>query len=155
MEGPPVQRVRMRLLVQAKALGYSTTDCPDLHVLADGEVLRPQQDGDTYRFVLPTGARKVRLVSRTLVPAEIFIHSRDARRLGVAVTRMVLDGRMIALDDARLADGWHPGEPAWRWTVGDAALPCVGGGVLEIGITPAIARYWIQATDRQAERQAA
>jgi hypothetical protein len=68
---------------------------------------------------------------------------------------MVLDGRMIALDDARLADGWHPGEPAWRWTVGDAALPCVGGGVLEIGITPAIARYWIQATDRQAERQAA
>jgi hypothetical protein len=72
----------------------------------------------------------------------------DHRVLGVALGRVRLDGRMVALDDPRLTSGWHDCEPGedgaagWRWTDGDAAL--VLAGVRELAFEVVMAgRYWV------------
>jgi hypothetical protein len=68
-------------------------------------------------------------------------------RLGVAVSRIRLDGRTIALADARLGAGWHAFEAdgtggGWRWTGGDAALDVAGADVLEVEVAMT-ERYWL------------
>ncbi len=46
----------------------------------------------------------------------------DARRLGVAVGGLWLDGQAIPLCDVRLQSGFHAAEAHWRWTDGAGAL---------------------------------
>jgi hypothetical protein len=62
----------------------------------------------------------VRLASLAVTPPG------DRRLLGVAIDSLALDGDSLALDDARLARGFHPTEGTspqrWRWTNGEAAL---------------------------------
>jgi len=41
----------------------------------------------------------------------------------VAVAQLCIDGREIALDELRLAQGWHEADAALRWTNGKAQLP--------------------------------
>jgi hypothetical protein len=78
-------------------------------------------DGD-YAFLLPEGAGAVRLVS----PARASPAPRDPRRLGVAVTRLELDGVGLSLDGGEIGRGFHPMEGdqkmRWRWTDGSAWL---------------------------------
>ena len=50
----------------------------------------------------------------------------DTRLLGVAVSRIWLDGLAVALDGPQLSHGWHAREHAWRWTDGDALLAVDG-----------------------------
>lgn len=134
---------------RALGLGYSlslpaVTDDPAPRILADGVVLSPL--GETrlgWRFAVPAGARSLRLLSRSFVPADTRPCAGDWRRLGVAVGDIVVQSgdtrRRIALDGPELGRGWHAieraGDATWRWTDGDAALP-IGGGengcVLEI-----------------------
>ena len=142
LDGPERANARTRLLAEAAALGFATTTCPDLHLLVDGAVVKPDWITAEYGFVLPDGAREARLVSRTTVPSGMFADSSDTRHLGVPVTRIVLDGMPIARDDARLAAGWHTPESDWRWTDGAATLPCTGGCVLEITVAP-MGLYWL------------
>jgi len=49
--------------------------------------------------------------------------SADRRCLGVPVTRMLIDGRPVALDAPFLRQGWHAAEDGLRWTNGLAHLP--------------------------------
>lgn len=129
------------LAQRALGLGYSlslpaVTDDPAPRILADGVVLSPL--GETrlgWRFAVPAGARSLRLLSRSFVPADTRPCAGDWRRLGVAVGDIVVRsgdtwGR-IALDAPELARGWHTIERAggatWRWTDGDAVLPIAGG----------------------------
>jgi hypothetical protein len=50
----------------------------------------------------------------------------DRRRLGAAISAVACAGIPVALDDRRLATGFHglegDGAQAWRWTDGDALL---------------------------------
>ena len=101
-----------------------------------------------HRNVLPAGAIEVRLLSRHAVPAHVCDRNEDHRRLGVAVSRLWLDGQPLALRDARVGAGWHQHETAgcdreWRWTDGDAAIAVADSHVLEIEVvmTP---KYWSQ-----------
>jgi hypothetical protein len=103
----------------------------------------PDIVGRAHRFRLPATARRLRLVSRHAVPAQGRADSSDHRQLGVAVSRCVLDGREVALDDARLSSGWHRVEPKWRWTDGDAGLALAGGRALEIEVAMT-ERYWAE-----------
>jgi hypothetical protein len=128
----PVQRdpavlaePRARLPVRAEALGWKRTEDPGLHLLADGHAIQPEQDGQDCVFRLNDPAQAVCLVSRWYVPAHIAGGDEDARRLGVAVSSLAVDGRALSLRTP--AEGWHKPEAdqdgTFRWTTGRARLP--------------------------------
>jgi hypothetical protein len=127
-----VRAVRSRLRARALDLGWQLATDPlaDLHVVADGRVVRPDVLGTRARFVLPVDAQEVWLMSDTGVPAETG-ESGDIRRLGVSLSGMSVDDgltgcREIALDDPRLGEGFHVLEEdgaRHRWTDGRARLP--------------------------------
>ncbi|MBC7636811.1 MAG: Hint domain-containing protein [Acetobacteraceae bacterium] len=141
VDGPAVHGARAELLDRAALLGHGLTDDPDLHLLVDGRVIRPDWIGDEIGFVLPEHFVELRLVSRGYVPAEISSTSNDRRRLGVAVTSLILDGGAITPG----GDGWHAAEDGLQWTDGDAAINARIGAVLEVRIA-GIGRYWNRAS---------
>jgi hypothetical protein len=147
--GTRLATVKARLLAHATALGHAMTGDAALRLLVDGHVLRPRTIDGLCRFRLPAAARDVRLLSRSATPAHTYGDGSDERCLGVAVSRLVLDGRPIALDDPRLGSGWHDvecngaGLPGWRWTNGDAALAVTGPGELDIEVAVTV-RYWAE-----------
>ncbi|KQT60770.1 hypothetical protein ASG52_16050 [Methylobacterium sp. Leaf456] len=158
-EGVMIEVLRTRLADRARSLGWrlSEASLAGLHLTADGKAIQPDIDGLVVRFVLPTEAREVRLVSDTSVPAHVLPGSGDGRRLGVALAALTIDDgltgqRRIALDDPRLGAGFHPldgeGEARWRWTDGAAVLPaelwqgCRGVVFLRITLScPALPRW--------------
>ena len=127
--GPELAALRARLAVPVpeaatpidpEALG----DDRPLRLIADGREVPPVEepvDGE-YGFLLPEGCGAVRLVS----PARASPAPRDPRRLGVAVTRLELDGVRLSLDGGEIGRGFHPVEGdqkmRWRWTDGSAWL---------------------------------
>lgn len=140
VDGNELRAARAWLLNRAVALGHALTDEAALRLVVDGQALSGEVAGGRYRFRLPAGAGDVRLVSRGAIPAEIGIADTDARRLGVAVAGLRLDGMRIGLDDRRLTAGWHAVEAGWRWTDGDGGL-AIGGGLLEVEVAM-VGRYW-------------
>lgn len=136
--GPAVVEPMWRALVhRAKSLGcerlnISTTDDPDLHIVADGKAIRPISiQEDRYLFVIPSGVVTARLASRASVPSLLAPYFGDQRRLGVAVTRISVqasaDRMDYSADHPALSDGWFDvesdGRSVWRWTNGNASLP--------------------------------
>ncbi len=114
----------------------ATTTDPELRLVVGTRRVAPiARDGDCYTFVVPAHRGGVRLVSRHAIPAASRPWLGDTRRLGVAIRRISLRCGMshvdVALDDPRLTDGWWDVErdaaTMWRWTDGDAALPCATG----------------------------
>ena len=142
LKGPRLTAVKRHLLQRAEALRYRMTNDPDLAVVADGQVLKPEISGSTWRVRLPAVApRSVRLVSRTWVPAHTRVGEEDTRSLGVALANLCLDGRPLALDDPRLSSGWLAMEPKWRWTDGDAGLALAAVRQLRFDVVMT-GRYW-------------
>ena len=132
-----VQPVWQRLADRAAAIGrpvpqrVTTTDA-DLRLLANRRTVKPVfSDSDRVIFVLPRGAREVRLVSRAQSPTEARPWLEDRRRLGVRVKRIVLRGaddvREVPMDHPDLTRGWwaveRDGQMMSRWTDGEAVLP--------------------------------
>ena len=130
------------VLVARRRLRERMIAATGLHVMVAARAIHPAAvRGRLHQFLLPAAARQVRIVSRTGIPAEMEPRRgrharRDCRRLGVCVGGIVLDGRLLALDDCALGAGFHAveqhGRERWRWTDGDAALdlpprdaPCV------------------------------
>jgi Hint domain len=150
------QGLRQRLHARALLLGHVATDDPDLRVLADGVALPCRRDGLVWRATLPAGTAIVRLLSRVAAPSDLSLDSSDHRRLGVAVTRLALDGAMIAPGDPRRAVGWHAPEPMLQWTNGDAVLRCDAGPAAVLDITTApLLRYWLPPVTEAGSPQAA
>jgi hypothetical protein len=132
--------VWQRLVNREEALGYfwtapATTEEAGLHLLANGQSIWPVAvDGGQYVFALPAaqaGCGSMRLVSRSASPSDLVPYPADRRRLGVAVTRIVVrsgeEPSEIPVDHLALSRGWHEAErdggAPWRWTNGDAILP--------------------------------
>lgn len=83
--------IRESLFERAAVLGHGLIDDPDLHLIVDAAVIRPDTAGiGVYRFAIPAGSGRVRLASRSAAPAEVAAASCDNRRLGVAVGRIAL-----------------------------------------------------------------
>jgi hypothetical protein len=112
---------RARLRQRAEALGWRLADDPALGVLANGVALPVLATERGVCARLPAGTSRVRLLSHSFVPSEMLPGSGDVRRLGVAVSDVLLAGWPLHPD--ALAAGWHAaaGE-AWRWTDGDALI---------------------------------
>jgi hypothetical protein len=119
---------RAALLARVEACGYGLHEDPDVHLVVDGEILRPQHVvGRLYRFDVPAGAGTIQLASRSAIPAEVSPRSRDRRRLGIAVQNLVLSAPDIAItvshSHAALSEGFWKPEVAHRWTDGYARVP--------------------------------
>jgi hypothetical protein len=151
--GPRLVSLRRRLHAQAVMLGHATTSDPALHLFADGRWIRPTPTQGGLLFALPDGTSEVRLVSRSVVPAEIEPDDGDARRLGVLVTALALDGMPLALDSQRLGTGWHAVEPNMRWTDGEASIAVAGARSLTLGVAP-LPSYWVSPPPAALHRAA-
>ncbi len=130
-----VEPIWTGLAERARSLGLSgggtavaLTDQPHLRLLLDDgrELPACWHNSQRHMFHIPHGARPVRLLSRTAVPAEVIGPFVDDRRsLGVAVDRLVLwtglDERVLPASGLDLA-GWHGREGDTRWTDGNAEL---------------------------------
>ncbi len=144
--GPEIIAIREMLLARAAKLGHVVTGDPDLRLCVDGRMVRGRVAGAEHRFLVPPGARRVRLASRSEIPAAIHADAADQRRLGVAVAAIRVDGAAMSIDDPALGSGWHRPESDWRWTDGSAELPAAGAR--EIVVVVAIAeRYWLRTAE--------
>jgi Hint domain len=167
-----VQPVWQRLADRAAAIGRPiaqrvTTTEADLRVLADRRPVKPVfSDSDRIIFVLPRGAREVRLVSRAQSPTEARPWLEDRRRLGVRVKRIVLRGaddlHELPVDHPDLTRGWwaveRDGPIISRWTDGEAVLrlPAMRGIVmLEIHLAGSMTYAVDAAPGGGTERRAA
>jgi hypothetical protein len=151
-EGFAAQGIRRRLLARAIALGHRLTTDPGFYLIVDGVAVTPKAIGDgTYRLSLRRSPSEIWLASRSAVAAETDAASRDRRRLGVSLRRIVLRGSNWAfdlpLDSPQLREGFHPHEGNHRWTDGMARLPAgmlalLRGKVeIEIALWPSQLRY--------------
>ena len=139
-------------MARAEELGHRFETDPDLHLLVDGEALRPLSESpDVYRFEIPTGARTVWLASRNAVPAEVLLESRDIRRLGLPVERIRMFDADMSIEawhsQAALSEGFHEDEETHRWTDGLGRIPdkwignFAGAFTLELLLFPSELRY--------------
>ena len=144
--------IRAALLDRAEGVGHRLTDDPDLHLIADGELVRPDSTGVClYRFAIPAGSSAVWLASRSVVPAEVDYRSQDGRRLGVPIERIALNDGDLSIEawhgHATLCEGFHQDESSHRWTDGLARLPeswlrsFRGGATLDVHLIPVELRY--------------
>ena len=130
-----------RLADRSEQIGYPVPTIQavgdaDLHVVADGRVIRPTADSDSrYVFAIPAGVQSVSLKSRFAIPADRMIASqRDTRRLGVCVNWIAIrsgaEDKFLPADHPALQAGWNEIERddkmIWRWTDGSAAIPWDG-----------------------------
>lgn len=107
------------------------TEDADMHLMTDlGQRIRPLRQADgRVMFMIPSGVRTVRLMSRASRPCDVIGPFVDDRRvLGVLVGDISLQAsRQTVALTAHLTDevlsGWHDSEsPLYRWTKGDATL---------------------------------
>jgi len=134
--GDFVTATRVALLERAALLGHEQTDDPALSILLDGKPAEFETDGCV---ALPGGTRVARLVSRVMVPAQIFADGGDHRGLGIAVAALELDG--VVAPPGRRLRGWHAAEAGWQWTDGDATLDVTGARRLFLRYAN-VGRYW-------------
>jgi hypothetical protein len=149
LEGPVLERARRHFLRRAAALGHRRTNNPALRMSCGARTLRAEVVGSRWQVALPAGTTEVRLASRTWVPAHMRPQECDTRMLGVAIARLTLNGREMALDSPALAEGWHPAEPDWRWTDGDGVLPVAGARRLAFDLAM-VGEYWVTPTSAVA-----
>ncbi len=158
-EGLFVEVARRLLRARAETLGWGLEQqrLGGLHLVVDGCRVEAEEQGLTARFTLPPAAAEVWMVSTANVPRDVG-PSNDERRLGVSVSGLAVEDdlgglRSVALDDARLAAGFHAVEhggdgTCWRWTDGRARLSAdlwagsKGPLVLRVDLTgPALPRW--------------
>ncbi len=134
-----VEPIWRRLAERAVLLGLplppavALTEQPDFRLRTDsGVLIRPiLSDGAVHAFVVPGGARSLRMLSRASSPCETIGPFVDDRRpLGLSIGRIGVGiGRrrrpFVEHLQASALGGWHAIEPGAcsRWTNGDAVLP--------------------------------
>ncbi len=149
-----VDPIWARLAARSEDLGYpipriTTVDDADIHLVADGQVIRPSSDSNSrYVFMVPAGVSSVALMSRFCIPADRMVAgNRDTRRLGVQVNWIAIRASnaetVIPADHPNLTDGWNDvekeGNDLWRWTDGAATIPWTNGtgaAVVTVRCTP-------------------
>ena len=141
LEGPTLERARQQFLRRAAVLGHRRTRNPGLRVLCGARALSAEVTGTRWQIALPQTVGRIWLGSRSWVPAHMRSAEHDTRTLGVAITRLELDGREVALDSPALAEGWHAPEANWRWTDGAGVLPVAGARQVAFDLV-AMGEYW-------------
>jgi hypothetical protein len=153
--GPQLDAIRARLAARAETAFAMEPADSDLHLLVDGVAITAGPG--RHRFMLPSGAAGVRIVSRAASPAASG-GGDDRRMLGVAIAGITLTGAdglvvRVPMDDPSLSRGFHGVERSaggvHRWTDGEAVLPArwlagFGGAPVTLDLTVVAAqRVWL------------
>lgn len=115
--GPELRELRASLLPPPP---------PALRLVAGTKELSCALASDRAEATLPATSGAPMAVLRLLSPVGRSRDPHDSRRFGIAVLRVELAGKPVALDGASFADGFYPiecqDEDSWRWTNGNATL---------------------------------
>ncbi len=132
--GEALAAIRARLHGRKLMLGMSVAEAQVYALSIAGELLAPSEVvPGRVSFVLPAGVTEAIFCSPVFVPAEIDPASNDRRRLGVALSEILLDGKLVPLERVMLAADLHRSGPreSSTWTRGAARLQIPAGtGVL-------------------------
>jgi O-antigen biosynthesis protein len=137
--GPELATIRGRIAARAGLRTELVASDPDLHLLVDGKPVRAETTAQGFAsFTVKPGAQDIRIVSRTVVPAELGL-SDDCRTLGVAVRAVSLRSASchveLAPGNPALRQGFHAAEATHRWTNGEALLPAQALAAFPAGCT--------------------
>src|SRR5262249_19773360 len=129
--GEIVETLWQRLFERAGGhIVTATSDDPDLHLVVDGARVDPVAgNGAMFVFRLRESPRRRLLIrSRSGVPSLVGQGRSDHRRLGIALSRLVLDNNGVLTsfehDMPQLREGGcYAAEVGFAWTDGDFALP--------------------------------
>jgi len=123
--GEELAAIRAQLHGRKLMLGYSVADAPILALKCAGELLPPSESSPgRVSFILPEDTRDAILCCPVFVPAEIDPASNDRRLLGIALTELMLDGKIVPLESVIEPADMHRRTPreAATWTRGAARL---------------------------------
>lgn len=124
--GPQLVAMRRKLSARAQELGWEQCEDADLRLEVNGEEIAPMfaTDGQFGFQVPPT--KSIKLKSNSGVLRDMIPDLSDSRRLGIAVSKVQVDGTSISLDHAAFGVGFYALEQhdaiVWRWTNGEAEL---------------------------------
>jgi antigen 43 len=160
--GPKLTAARRALFAEAERRGWRVVGSTDLQVeIGERSLSAARVKGKLHQFLLPSGTRELRIVSHPGVPAELDPGVDDRRRLGARIGAVFVDGKVLPLEHAALAAGFHPpecsGGERWRWTDGAALLrlpaPLPRPATLELLVRDTM-RHWqcAGAAERSAPR---
>jgi hypothetical protein len=140
--------IRARLHARKLMLGLSLSDAGIFALRLGTEMLLPVENlPGRVSFALPAGTTEAIFCSPVFIPAEIDPFSDDRRRLGVAITDILLDGRLVPLDQVIRPQDLHrraPRESA-TWTNGATPLKIISGTEIISLNLGAIPRVWRKA----------
>jgi hypothetical protein len=143
--GEELAAIRAQLHGRKLMLGYAVTDAPVLALKLANTFLEPAESTPgRATFALPDGTREAILCCPIFVPAEIDPASNDRRILGVALTDIMLDGKLTPIETVMNPADIHrraPRETA-TWTRGAVRLsfpPRTGSITFNIAASP---RLW-------------
>jgi hypothetical protein len=137
--------IRARLHARKLMLGLSLADAGVFALRLGTEMLLPFENlPGRVSFALPPGTTEAVFCSAVFIPAEIDPFSDDRRRLGVAITDILLDGKLVPLDQVIRPQDIHrraPRESA-TWTSGATPLKITSGtGIISLNLA-AIPKVW-------------
>ncbi|HLI63051.1 MAG TPA: Hint domain-containing protein, partial [Terriglobales bacterium] len=115
--GPLLKTARSRLRQRI-------IDASPIRVRACQRIIAPAvAKGRTFRFLLPPGTREVEILSSYFPSDNGMLRSQAYR---VCISGIVVNGRVLALDDPALCKGFHPIEhhasSSWLWVGASAQL---------------------------------
>jgi hypothetical protein len=126
MAGPQLTEVKQLLIDRADELGYHLIDETDVHLVVDGEKIKPCHTvGMRHWFLVPAGARELQLNSNNGVPMHLTADHGDSRCLGVAVSEFKLNGAACELGQVFTGNPYpleSHNDLRWVWTNGSASL---------------------------------
>jgi hypothetical protein len=124
-DGARLTAIRATLHARKHALGLAIGPATDIALRANGETIAPVTDTlSEITFALPAGATEATIRTATFIPANFDPASGDRRRLGLALTGIVIDGASLPLHSLIHPASLHeasPGDPH-HWTRGTIRL---------------------------------
>jgi hypothetical protein len=123
--GEELAAIRSRLHGRKLMLGLGLFEAPVFRLKIGDTLLQPAETvPGRVTFALPPGTTEAVFCSAVFVPAEIDPASNDRRRLGVALTDILLDGRLVPLERVAAAADLHRRAPREQstWTRGAVRL---------------------------------
>jgi len=144
-DGPRLAAIRARLHARKYSLGLAVLPATDIALIAAGQTIAPFADtiGD-ISFALPAGVADAVIKTASFVPAMVEPGSNDRRRLGLAVTCIVIDGVRLSPGDVLHQDSLYEqdaGDPH-VWTRETIRLRLPHGARILTLQTAARAKAW-------------
>jgi hypothetical protein len=123
--GEALAAIRAQLHARKLMLGFAVNEVTRTGLLVEGQLLLPfEAEAGRISFQIPQGVREAILASPVFVPAEVDPASNDRRLLGLAITEILLDGKIVPLAQVANAQDLHKRSPreTATWTRGAVRL---------------------------------